>query len=76
MAIRSKSRPAAKVGAGRAAELRAKIEDANYRYHVLDDPTLADATYDALLRELIDLEEAQPDLPDADGRFPGETGVL
>ena len=66
MAIRSKSRPAAKVGAGRAAELRAKIEDANYRYHVLDDPTLADATYDALLRELIDLEEAQPDLRTSD----------
>ena len=66
MATRSKSRPAAKVGAGRAAELRAKIEDANYRYHVLDDPTIADATYDALLRELIDLEEAHPDLRTSD----------
>jgi DNA ligase (NAD+) len=48
--------------ADRARELRAQIEDANYRYHVLDDPQIADADYDALLRELIDLEEADPSL--------------
>ena len=46
----------------RAAKLRAQLDDANYRYHVLDDPQLADADYDALLRELIDLEAAHPDL--------------
>jgi DNA ligase (NAD+) len=48
--------------AARAHALRAQIEEANYRYHVLDDPQLADADYDRLLRELIDLEEAHPEL--------------
>jgi DNA ligase (NAD+) len=46
----------------RAAELRSAIEDANYRYHVLDDPQISDLDYDALLRELIDLEERYPEL--------------
>jgi DNA ligase (NAD+) len=48
--------------AERARELRVQIDDANYRYHVLDDPQIADADYDRLLRELIDLEDAHPDL--------------
>jgi DNA ligase (NAD+) len=48
--------------AERARALRAQIEDANYRYHVLDDPQIADVDYDRLLRELIDLEEAHPEL--------------
>ena len=46
----------------RAEELRARIEDANYRYHVLDDPAIADADYDKLLRELDALEEKHPAL--------------
>jgi DNA ligase (NAD+) len=46
----------------RAAELRAQIDDANYRYYVLDDPAITDAEFDALLRELIVLENAHPDL--------------
>ena len=44
----------------RAAELREALEDANYRYHVLDAPTIDDAQYDALLRELDELEAANP----------------
>jgi DNA ligase (NAD+) len=48
--------------AERAAALRKQLDDANYRYHVLDDPQLSDADYDALLRELIDLEAADPKL--------------
>ena len=36
----------------RATELRQRIEDANYRYHVLDNPTIPDADYDKLMREL------------------------
>jgi DNA ligase (NAD+) len=48
--------------ATRAAALRAQLDDANYRYHVLDDPQLPDAEYDALLRELIELEAAHPEL--------------
>lgn len=46
----------------RAAELRQAIGEANYRYYVLDDPSLSDAEYDALMRELRALEQARPDL--------------
>src|SRR3989442_5792922 len=46
----------------RAADLRQKIEKANYDYYILDQPTLDDAAYDALLRELIEIEEAHPEL--------------
>lgn len=52
--------------AQRAAALRAQLEDANYRYYVLDDPTLADIEYDRLLRELEALEAAHPALATAD----------
>ena len=48
--------------ADRAAELRALLEDANHRYHVLDDPAIPDAEYDALLRELEAIERAHPEL--------------
>ena len=47
--------------AARIAELRKRLEDANYRYYVLDDPSIADAEYDRLLRELESLEAAHPD---------------
>src|SRR5688572_20222895 len=53
---------AAKQAADRAAELRAAIEEANHRYYVLDAPTIDDAAYDALLRELEELEAAHPEL--------------
>ena len=46
--------------------LRREIEHHNYRYHVLDDPTLSDAEYDALMRRLLEIEEAYPDLRTAD----------
>jgi DNA ligase (NAD+) len=46
----------------RAQELREQLDDANYRYHVLDDPQITDAEYDELLRELIDIEERYPEL--------------
>ena len=46
----------------RALELRAQIDDANHRYYILDDPQLSDADYDALLRELIDLEDRYPEI--------------
>lgn len=46
----------------RAAELRQKLEDASYRYHVLDEPNIPDAEYDRLLRELDELEAAHPEL--------------
>jgi DNA ligase (NAD+) len=68
MATRSKSAPrsakrgAAATPAARAAELRRELDEANYRYHVLDDPQITDAEYDALLRELIELEDRYPEL--------------
>lgn len=52
--------------AARAAELRRLLEDANHRYHVLDDPAIPDAEYDALLRELQAIEAAHPGLATAD----------
>ena len=50
--------------ASRVAELRRRIDDANHRYYVLDDPDLPDAEYDRLLRELESLEAAHPQLRD------------
>jgi len=52
----------AKQPSARVKELRSLIDDANYRYYVLDDPQITDADYDALLRELIDLEDRYPEL--------------
>jgi DNA ligase (NAD+) len=52
--------------AGRVAELRGLIEHHNYRYHVLDDPEIDDAAYDALFDELKALEDEHPDLVAAD----------
>ena len=46
----------------RAAELTRLLTEANYRYYVLDDPTMPDFEYDHLLRELEDLEKEHPEL--------------
>ena len=40
----------------RIQELTTLLNEANYRYYVLDDPTMPDFTYDQLLRELEILE--------------------
>lgn len=45
-------------------ELREKIEEANYQYHTLDKPVISDQQYDALMKELIELEEANPQFKD------------
>src|SRR5438132_7378255 len=45
----------------RVEELRDLIDYHNYRYHVLDDPEVSAAEYDALMRELRALEEAFPE---------------
>ncbi|UXI66729.1 NAD-dependent DNA ligase LigA [Tahibacter amnicola] len=52
--------------AQRAIALRAEIAEHNYRYHVLDDPSIPDADYDALMRQLEALERAHPELVTAD----------
>jgi DNA ligase (NAD+) len=46
----------------RIDELCREIEYHNYRYYTLDNPTISDAQYDALMRELIRLEEQFPNL--------------
>ena len=46
----------------RAVELAKQIDEHQYRYYVLDAPMVSDAEYDALLRELTDLEERYPAL--------------
>jgi DNA ligase (NAD+) len=46
----------------RAAELREVLDYHLYRYHVLDDPEITDAEYDAIYDELVRLEEAHPEL--------------
>jgi DNA ligase (NAD+) len=45
-----------------AAVLREQLDDWNYRYYVLDDPSVPDAEYDRSLRELQSLEAANPEL--------------
>ena len=50
----------------RIDELTAQLTDANYRYYVLDDPQMPDFEYDQLLRELEELEKANPELVAAD----------
>jgi DNA ligase (NAD+) len=46
----------------RVDELRRQLHDANYEYHVLDAPTITDAEYDQLLRELKTIENEHPEL--------------
>lgn len=48
----------------RLAELTRDLEDHNYRYHVLDEPSIPDAQYDQMLRELIEIEQRYPKLVD------------
>jgi DNA ligase (NAD+) len=50
----------------RAEQLRREIEYHLYRYHVLSDPVISDAEYDALFAELQELEQAYPELVTAD----------
>ncbi len=45
-------------------ELRKIIEEHNYNYYVLDNPTVSDFEYDALMQKLIKLEETNPELAD------------
>ncbi|MCX2981498.1 NAD-dependent DNA ligase LigA [Halieaceae bacterium IMCC14734] len=46
--------------------MRAQINQHNYRYHVLDEPVVSDAEYDALLRRLQALEQQYPALISSD----------
>lgn len=50
----------------RVAELHALLHDHSHRYHVLDNPSISDAEYDALFSELLALEEQYPELSSVD----------
>jgi DNA ligase (NAD+) len=50
----------------RILELRAELDQHNYRYHVLDEPSIPDAEYDRLFHELKALEAANPELITSD----------
>ncbi len=52
--------------ASHVAQLRHQIEEANYQYYVQDNPTLTDAEYDALMRELQTIEREHPELQTLD----------
>ena len=54
----------------RAEELRALIAYHNDRYNRLDDPEIADSEFDALVRELRDIEADHPDLAVPDSPTP------
>ena len=46
----------------RIEELRQLLNQYNYEYHVLDQPSVPDAEYDRMMNELINLEEENPEL--------------
>jgi len=58
--------PVPRQAAERAAFLRGEIERHNHAYYVLDNPTIPDAEYDRLFRELQALEAEHPELRTAD----------
>ena len=57
----------------RLLELRELLKQYNYEYHTLDRPTIPDSEYDALFRELKELEAEFPELydPDSVTQSPG-----
>lgn len=50
----------------RLENLREKIREHDYNYHVLDRPVIGDREYDKLYQELVDLENENPELVTAD----------
>ena len=52
--------------AARAKALREALDLYNYQYYVLDEPTIPDAQYDLLFKELLALESAHPELQHPD----------
>jgi DNA ligase (NAD+) len=58
----------------RIDELTKEIRDHQFRYYVLDDPSISDAQFDALLVELKTLEDANPELREPDSPTLGIGG--
>ena len=55
------------------ADLSERLNDARWRYHVLDAPTISDGEFDAMMRQIMELEEAFPALrtPDSPSQQVG-----
>jgi DNA ligase (NAD+) len=56
----------AQTAATRISQLRSELDEHNYRYHVLDEPSIPDVEYDRLFHELKALEAEHPELVTAD----------
>ena len=56
------------------SELTSEIRDHQFKYHVLDAPTITDSEFDGLLRELTALEAKYPELREADSPTLGIGG--
>jgi len=61
----------------RMTELINEIRDHQFKYYVLDQPTVTDAEFDGLLRELQSLEDKNPELrePDSPVIYDGDRVV-
>lgn len=66
-----------KVAETRILELRAELDQHNYRYHVLDEPSIPDVEYDRLFHELKALEAENPHLvtPDSPTQRVGSAAL-
>ena len=60
----------------RIVMLRKDLEEANKQYYELDQPRITDAEYDALMRELLDLEAKHPDRVTPDSPTQRVGGVV
>lgn len=58
--------PPSRTIAQRIEQLRRELHEHDYRYYVLAEPVIADEEYDRLMRELLELEEAHPELRTSD----------
>ena len=54
--------PAQAEASQRHADLSDRLNEARWRYHVLDEPTISDGEFDAMMRELNELEDSYPGL--------------
>ncbi len=60
----------------RITELTAIINQANYDYHTLDQPTISDQAYDQYMKELVDLEQEYPEYKEKDSPTEKIGGIV
>ena len=58
----------------RISQLTEEIRDHIFKYYVLDNPSITDAQFDALMKELTELEKAHPELREPDSPTLGIGG--